>query len=264
MIKYSILLLSAMLLSSGTIGEKKVKPTVWLIGDSTVKNGSGKGAGGLWGWGDYLFLQFDTTKISVRNYALGGRSSRTFISEGLWDNVMAKVKRGDYVIIQFGHNDAGAINDSSRARGTIKGTGDETEEIDNIITKKHEKVHSFGWYIRKYIDDSKAKGAVPIVCSLIPRNIWEKGKVVRSSGDYAKWAEESAVMEKAFYVNLNEIIAARYEKMGEDAVKTKLFLTDHTHTTEAGAIINAASVAEGIKSLKGCKLKKYLMKKLPE
>ena len=46
MIKYSILLLSAMLLSSGTIGEKKVKPTVWLIGDSTVKNGSGKGAGG--------------------------------------------------------------------------------------------------------------------------------------------------------------------------------------------------------------------------
>jgi hypothetical protein len=56
MIKYSILLLSAMLLSSGTIGEKKVKPTVWLIGDSPVKNGSGKGAGGLWGWGDYLYL----------------------------------------------------------------------------------------------------------------------------------------------------------------------------------------------------------------
>jgi rhamnogalacturonan acetylesterase len=260
MIRYSIMLLSAILLS-GTTGEKKIKPTVWLIGDSTVKNGTGKGSGGLWGWGDYLYKQFDTTKIAIRNCALGGRSSRTFISEGLWDKVLVKVKPGDYVIMQFGHNDSGAINDSSRARGTIKGTGNEVEEIDNFITKKHEIVHSFGWYIRKYIDDSKAKGAVPIVCSLIPRNNWEKGKVVRSSKDYAKWAEESALKEKAFYINLNEIIAVKYEKMGEDDVKTRLFLTDHTHTTEAGAIINSASVAEGIKSLKGCKLKKYLLKK---
>ncbi len=260
MIRYSIMLLSAIFLSTGTTGEKNVKPTVWLIGDSTVKNGTGKGAGGLWGWGDYLYKQFDTTKIAIRNCALGGRSSRTFISGGLWDKVLVKVKPGDYVIMQFGHNDAGAVNDSSRARGTIRGTGNETEEIDNIITKKHEIVHSFGWYIRKYIDDSKVKGALPIVCSLIPRNNWEKGKVVRSSEDYAKWAEESALKEKAFYINLNEIIAAKYEKMGEDAVKTKLFLTDHTHTTEAGAIINAASVAEGIKALKGCRLKKYLVK----
>jgi len=260
MIRYSIMLLSAIFLSTGTTGEKNVKPTVWLIGDSTVKNGTGKGAGGLWGWGDYLYKQFDTTKIAIRNCALGGRSSRTFISGGLWDKVLVKVKPGDYVIMQFGHNDAGAVNDSSRARGTIRGTGNETEEIDNIITKKHEIVHSFGWYIRKYIDDSKVKGALPIVCSLIPRNNWEKGKVVRFSEDYAKWAEESALKEKAFYINLNEIIAAKYEKMGEDAVKTKLFLTDHTHTTEAGAIINAASVAEGIKALKGCRLKKYLVK----
>jgi rhamnogalacturonan acetylesterase len=51
MIRYSIMLLSAIFLSTGTTGEKKLKPTVWLIGDSTVKNGTGKGAGGLWGWG---------------------------------------------------------------------------------------------------------------------------------------------------------------------------------------------------------------------
>lgn len=261
MIRYTFMLLSALLLSTGTAGEKKVKPTIWLIGDSTVKNGTGKGAGGLWGWGDYLYKQFDTTKISIRNCALGGRSSRTFISEGLWDKVLARVKTGDWVIMQFGHNDSGPVNDSSRARGTIKGTGNETEEIDNIITRKHEIVHSFGWYIRKYINDSKAKGAVPIVCSPIPRNIWEKGKVVRASEDYAKWAEESAFREKAFYINLNEIISAKYEKLGQDAVKNKLFLTDHTHTTEAGAIINAESVAEGIRSLKGCRLKKYLEKK---
>ena len=258
MVRYSILIISAIFLSSRIIDEKKLKPTVWLIGDSTVKNGNGKGEGGLWGWGDYLCQQFDTTKIAIRNYALGGRSSRTFITGGLWEAVLAKMKSGDYLIIQFGHNDSSTVNDSTRARGTLKGTGNDTEEIDNLLTKKHEIVHSFGWYIRKYITESKTKGVTPIVCSLIPRNNWENGKVIRSSGDYAKWAEESAVKEKAFYINLNEIISARYDSMGEDAVKTKFFLTDHTHTNEAGAILNAASVAEGIRSLKNCNLKKIL------
>ena len=239
-------------------GEKRIKPTIFLIGDSTVKNGSGKGDGGQWGWGDYLYQQFDTSKISVRNYALGGRSSRTFISEGLWDRVLEMVRPGDYVIMQFGHNDAGPVNDNFRARGTIKGTGEETEEIDNILTKKHEIVHTYGWYIRKYITDIKKKGAIPIVCSLIPRNHWENGKVIRSSEDYAKWAEEASSSEKACYINLNEIAARKYEVLGENEVKTKLFVTDNTHTTKEGAIINAAAVAEGIEMLKGCKLKKYL------
>ena len=261
MLRYSILFWSALLLTSGTPGERGTKPTVWLIGDSTVKNGSGKGSGGSWGWGDYMYKQFDTTKISIKNYGRGGRSSRTFISEGLWDKVLAKVKHGDYIIIQFGHNDGGPVNDSSRARGTIRGTGNETQEIENSITKKHEIVHSYGWYLRKYITDSKTKGATPIVCSIIPRNIWEKEKVVRSYGDYAKWAEESALIEKTFYINLNRIIASKYETIGEEVVKNKFFLTDHTHTTEAGAILNAVSVAEGIKSLKHCKLKKYLSNK---
>ena len=113
--------------------------------------------------------------------------------------------------------------------------------------------------MRKYITDTKAKGAIPVVCSLIPRNIWENGMVIRSSEDYAKWAMESSLNEKAFYIDLNEIIAEKYESLGEEEVKTKFFITDHTHTTEAGAILNAVAVAEGIKSLKGCKLKKYLM-----
>jgi rhamnogalacturonan acetylesterase len=248
-----------MLMTPGTLGEKKDKGVIFLIGDSTVKNGSGKGDGGLWGWGNYLYSQFDTTKISIRNRALGGRSSRTFISEGLWDKVLANLKSGDYVIIQFGHNDSGPVNDTLRARGTIKGTGEETEVIDNMITKKHEIVHSYGWYIRKYITDVKAKGAIPIVCSPIPRNIWEKGKVVRASGDYGKWARESAMKEDAFFIDLNEIIALKYENMGEEKVKTEIFITDHTHTTKAGAIINAGAVAEGIKSLRSCKLKKHLL-----
>jgi rhamnogalacturonan acetylesterase len=263
MIRYSIMFITLLFLSAGNVTEKKPKPTIYLIGDSTVKNGSGKGDGGLWGWGSYLHQQFDTSKISIRNFALGGRSSRTFISEGLWEKVLAKLKPGDYVFIQFGHNDSSPVNDSSRARGTIKGTGEETIEIDNILTKKHEIVHTYGWYIRKYISDTKDKGAISVVCSLVPRNIWENGKVTRASEDYGKWAKESAESGKAFYIDLNETVAGKYEILGEEYVKTKLFITDHTHTTKAGAIINAEAVVEGIRELKGCKLKKYLSPPTP-
>jgi rhamnogalacturonan acetylesterase len=253
------MLAALFVLAQGFSPEKKPKPIIYLIGDSTVKNGSGKGEGGLWGWGTYLHTQFDTSKISIRNYALGGRSSRTFISEGLWDKVATMLKPGDYVFIQFGHNDSSPVNDNSRARGTLRGTGEETEEIDNILSKKHEIVHTYGWYIRKYITDAKSKGAIPVVCSLVPRNIRENGRIVRASEDYGKWARETAQAGEAHFIDLNEIIAARYDILGEDEVTTKLFMTDHTHTNEAGALINAKAVAEGIRQLKGCKLKRYLL-----
>jgi rhamnogalacturonan acetylesterase len=258
MTRNSLIIIAMLFLSAGFAGEKLEKPTIFIIGDSTVKNGTGKGADGLWGWGDFMYEQLDTTKISIRNYALGGRSSRTFISEGLWDRVLAKVKQGDFVIMQFGHNDGGAVNDSSRARGTIRGIGEETQEIDNIITKKHEVVHSFGWYMRKYVTDTRAKGATPVVCSLIPRNVWVDGKVVRAKENYGKWAADAAKNAGAFFVDLNEIIAVNYEAIGQQEVTSKFFLKEHTHTTEAGAKLNAAAVAEGIRKLNGCGLQKYL------
>lgn len=259
MIRYSFIVISMIFLSAGIIGEKNEKPTLYIIGDSTVKNGKGDGGGGLWGWGDFMFEQLDTTKVSIRNFALGGRSSRTFITEGLWEAVLSKIKPGDYVIMQFGHNDGGAINDNSRARGTIRGIGEETQEIDNILTKKHEVVHSFGWYMRKFVADSKTKGAIPIVCSLIPRNDWKDGKVIRSSESYGKWASDAARTGGAFFIDLNEIIAAHYEAIGQSEVTSKYFLTEHTHTTKAGAQLNALSVAEGIKNLKECGLNAYLL-----
>src|SRR5665647_27352 len=106
----------------------KEKLVVYTIGDSTVKNGRGDGSGGLWGWGDPFALFFDTTKVKVENHALGGTSSRTFQTKGLWEAVRTKLKKGDYVLMQFGHNDGSALNDSSRARGTLKGVGEEREE----------------------------------------------------------------------------------------------------------------------------------------
>ena len=254
--KYIVLFVLLGIATAFTIQNQR--PVIYLVGDSTVKNGGGRGEGGLWGWGDFLYTQFDTTKIRIENHARGGRSSRTYQTEGLWDNVLAKVKPGDYIIMQFGHNDGGAINDTLRARGSIRCIGEETEEIDNLITHKHEIVHSYGWYMRKYIRDARAKGATPIVCSLVARNVWKDGKVVRSIDSYATWAADVAKAEGAYYIDLNDLVASRYEQLGPDEVKSKLFLEDHTHTTEAGAKINAALVAEGIRAQRKLALRTFL------
>ncbi|HEX8142414.1 MAG TPA: rhamnogalacturonan acetylesterase [Pyrinomonadaceae bacterium] len=234
-------------------------PTLFLIGDSTVRNGQGDGAGGQWGWGEPLVAYFDTTKINVVNRAVGGLSSRTYLTGGHWDKVLAMLKPGDYVIMQFGHNDGGPTNDTARARGSIRGTGEETEEIDNLLTKKHEVVHSYGWYLRKFIADTKAKGATPILCSLVPRKTWKDGKIVRSQ-DYAVWAAEVARSERVAFIDLNEIIAAQYDSMGQERVDA-LFADPHTHTSLAGAELNAASVVAGLKALRKNPLAPYFSAK---
>jgi lysophospholipase L1-like esterase len=236
------------------------KPTIFIIGDSTVKNGRGDGSGGLWGWGDPLVQYFDTTRINIENHALGGTSSRTFRSKGLWDAVLRKLQPGDYLLIQFGHNDNGPINDDFRARGTIKGFSDATEEIDNMLTGVHEVVHTYGWYIRQYIAEAKSKGVTPVVMSPIPRNDWENGKVPRNNTTYGYWAKEVATLEEVQFINLNEKMAAAMEVMGEDSVTGNYFFKrDHTHTSAKGAILSASMVVEGLQEADECNLKEYLL-----
>jgi rhamnogalacturonan acetylesterase len=235
-------------------------PTLFAVGDSTVRTGSkGDGANGQWGWGAPIADFFDRTRINVENRAWGGTSSRTFRTLGFWDKVLADLKPGDCVIMQFGHNDSSPVNDRRRARGTIKNAGDETEEIDNLLTGKHEVVHSYGWYLRQFIRDARAKGATSIVCSPIPRNRWQDGNVGRSSGDYGQWAAEAARAEGAYFIDLNEIIADRYEAMGEEEVTALYFGPgERTHTNAAGALRNATCVVEGLKMLAECPLTAYL------
>jgi rhamnogalacturonan acetylesterase len=236
--------------------EQDKKPTFFIIGDSTVKNGQGTGSGSLWGWGDFIAPYFDTSKITIENHARGGTSSRTFQTQGLWDKVLSKMKAGDYLILQFGHNDGSALDDTARARGTIKGIGEESKEIYNPIRKVQEVVHTYGWYLRKYINDAKAKGATVIVCSPIPRNDWKDGKVMRSKDSYALWASQVAKAEGVAFIDLNELVAQRYEAMGTAAVKP-FFPGDHTHTNMDGARFNASIVVEQLKEIKPGKLNRY-------
>ncbi len=236
-------------------------PSLFIIGDSTVRNGSGTGAGGQWGWGDFLAPYFQTNQINVVNDALGGTSSRTFYRDR-WPGVLRMMKPGDFVIMQFGHNDSSPVNEAvadshARARGTIKGVGDETQEVDNILTKKHEVVHSFGWYEKQIIVEARAKNATPMVCSLIPHNNWKNGRAVRNNKDYAGWAGEVARSENAPFLDINEIIARRYDALGRENVKPLFIVGAGPHTSLAGAETNAACVIAALKGLKENPLAKF-------
>lgn len=256
--KRALILLSVLLiLFSSFIIFKKQKPVFYIIGDSTVKNGDGTGKNNQMGWGTVIDPYFDTTKISIRNHAIGGRSSRTFITEGRWNIILETLKKGDYVIMQFGHNDAGPLDDTARARGTIRGIGEDTAEIYNPIRKIKEVVHTYGWYMRKYVKETKTKGAIPIICSPIPRNDWKEGKVSRSTESHSKWAELVAKEEGAYFINLNDLIAIKYEEMGADKVKP-FFPADHTHTNNDGAKLNAEIVATELKRINPARIKKYI------
>ena len=223
-------------------------PSLFIIGDSTVRNGQGIGTGGQWGWGDFLAPFFDTNRLNVVNRALGGTSSRTFYRDQ-WPSVLALLKPGDFVIMQFGHNDSSPINDKSRARGTIPGVGDETQAITNRLTKQYEVVHTFGWYEEKMISEARAKGANPLVCSLIPRNEWTDGHVRRNNNDYAGWAAQVAKSENVPFLDINDIIADEYDAMGQKKVKPLFIAGAGPHTSKAGAETNATCVVAAIKGL---------------
>ncbi len=224
-------------------------PTLYLVGNSTVRNGRGDGAGGQWGWGDFIAPYFDTTKINVVNRAVGGLSARTFISQGYWNRVLTLLKAGDFVMVEFGHNDASPVNDTSRARGVLPGIGTDSVIIDNLLTKqKGEIVYSFGGYMRKFVNEARTRGAIPIINSLTPRKFWKDGKIVRNRNSFADWAEQTARADHVPFVNLTEIASLKMDTMPPSKVDS-LFGDANLHSNAVGADLNARSIVEGLRSL---------------
>lgn len=244
------------------VDRSKGRPVVFFTGDSTVKNAD-KEEDGMWGWASQAATVFDTTKVELVNAARAGRSTRSFIREGLWDKVYNSLQPGDFVTIQFGHNDICPITDA-KARGVIPSTQD-TLHVYHLDDGSYEVVYSFGWYLRKMIDDCREKGAMPILVSLTPRNEWPGGKVERRDDSYGKWYREVVEQTGVDFIDMHNISAdfldrkfalrrlpADREKAREAvaAVKEragKYFKKDHTHASLLGARMNAESFAKGLR-----------------
>ena len=250
------------------------KPRVFFTGDSTVKNAD-KDDDGMWGWASQASIVFDESKITLINAARAGRSTRTFIKEGLWDRVYNSLRPGDFVTIQFGHNDICPITDA-KARGVIASAKD-TLHVYHMDNGTYEVVYSFGWYLKKMIDDCREKGATPILVSLTPRNEWPNGKIERRDDSYGKWYREVVEETGVEFIDLHNISADFLDKkfakkkLSKDKEKAKAqvaqikekaglyFKKDHTHASKLGAQMNAQSFAKGLKANKS-PLASYLKK----
>lgn len=235
-------------------GREQGKPMVFITGDSTVKN-KDKDVDGMWGWGSQAGIIFDPAKITWENVAMAGRSTRSYIREGRWEKVYNALQPGDFVLIQFGHNDICPINDQ-KERGVIPGTADTCHVYKMEKDGRYELVYSFGWYLKKMIDDTREKGATPILLSLTPRNEWPGGKCERRNDSYGKWYREVVEQTGVAFVDVHNISADFLDKKfaSKDAAKSKAkasvyFNNDHTHTSLIGAQMNARSVARGLRDV---------------
>jgi len=248
---------------------KKGLPMVFLCGDSTGKN-EDKNPDGMWGWGSQGYTVFDSLKCVFQNQAKAGRSTRTYLDEERWEEVYNSLQPGDYVFIQFGHNDIGGI-DKDKERGVIACAQDTSHVYHLKSNGKNKVVYSFGWYIKKMITDAKEKGAHPIVLSFTPRNEWHEGKgemkgsfypveekkgrfyIERRNDSYIpQWDKQVAEEMGVEFVDVHNITAdfldKKCGKKGKEAAMI-YFNHDHTHTSLLGAQTNAQSVAKGLRQI---------------
>jgi lysophospholipase L1-like esterase len=217
---------------------------------------------------------FDSSKINAVNAARGGRSSRTFITDGSFQNVLNQVKPGDIVLIQFGHNDVFPINDNV-ARGTLHGLGEETVEIDNVATGKHEVVHTFGWYMRRMVTDIRTKGATPILLTLTVRDRFNPDGTIERLPDPKvdladtnrftappMWSVWTADVAKSQFVPLLDVhnkIADRDDQQGRAVAETYYNTPrDPTHRNAKGAAADAEDTLSCLRTLEGSSFDEYL------
>jgi lysophospholipase L1-like esterase len=237
--KYSLLLslLAVIVLSAFTLaGKKKIR--VYLIGDSTMSIKEVK-AYPETGWGMPFAYFFDSTVV-VDNRAKNGRSTKTFISENLWQPVADNLQEGDYVFIEFGHND------------------ESKEKTDRYTTPEEYKQN-----LERFIAETRAKKAIPVLLTPVSRrNFDSTGKIKETHVIYSALAEEVANKTKVAFIDMDKKTRELYQKLGPEYSKL-LFLqlepgehpnypegkTDNTHFNELGARKVAQLVLAGVKEL---------------
>lgn len=214
--------------------QQKKKITVWLIGDSTMSIKDTR-AYPETGWGMPFVYFFDST-VKIDNRARNGRSTKSFRAEKLWQPVLDNLQEGDYVFIQFGHND------QNKQKPELYALPDEYRQ--NLI---------------QYILEVKAKRAIPVLITPVSRRRFKDGQQVETHVGYSPEVKEVADETDAFYIDLDTKSRQLYQQMGEETSKL-LFLhlkpgehpnypdgkEDNTHFSELGARLVAQLVLKEI------------------
>jgi lysophospholipase L1-like esterase len=216
-------------------GKKKI--TIWMCGDSTMSIKEKK-AYPETGWG-MPFVYFWDSTVTIENLAKNGRSTSSFRNEGLWQIVLDKATEGDYVFIQFGHN-------------------------DEVSTKKTYTTETeFKKNLKQYVAEVRGKKAIPILLTPMARRKFDaNGKIEGTHDVYSQIVRDVAKEEKVFLFDMDKITQQLYQQFGVENSKL-LFMQlkpsehpnypdgrdDNTHFNELGARLNAQLVLSEIRSL---------------
>src|ERR1700722_6967731 len=198
--------------------------SIFIIGDSTAayhNDRMNEGYAEAQGWGVFFYAFFDPDKVNVVNLSRGGRSTRTYLTEGLWDKAVAQFKPGDVVLLQLGQNDIFALND-------------------------------------QIARDTKATGAQPIVMSLTTRNVWKDGHVEVGVNNYRETSWKIAQQEHVDFVDVSALVAEQYEKLGPEKTFVMFHTKEPVHLDIPGAFLNARVTVSGLKGLPDAPVSRYL------
>ena len=188
--------------------QEQKKITIFTIGDSTCANKTLEKGALERGWGQMLPSYLDSRYVVVDNHALNGRSSKSFRDEGHWQPVYDKIKKGDYVFIQFGHNDQKPKED----RHTDPGT-------------------TYNENLRRYINETREKGGIPVLLtSMVRRKFDENGKLIETHGDYLQAVRDVAAEMNVVLIDHNISSKQLVESMGpEDSKKLYMWVEKDTN-----------------------------------
>ncbi|KAF9889327.1 hypothetical protein FE257_007437 [Aspergillus nanangensis] len=213
--------------------------TIYLAGDSTMaRNGGGDGSTD--GWGQYVQ---DSVTETVSNNAIGGRSARSYTREGRFQEIADALQEGDYVVIEFGHNDGGSLSSSDNGRTDCGGTGDET--CETVYDGVAETVLTFPKYLENASQMFLDKGAHVLISSQTPNNPWESGTFSYGASRFVEYAQLAAEVAGVDYVDHGAYVASIFESLGLDTV-TSYFPNDHTHTSPEGAQVVAEAFLKAV------------------
>jgi len=221
--------------------------TIFIAGDSTAANKTPEVYPES-SWGEAIG-QFFNEKVRISNHAMNGRSSKSFVDEGRLQAILDQIKEGDYLFIQFAHND--------------EKEQDPTRYTDPRTTYKQ--------YLRMYIDGARAKRAIPVLLTPVNRRFFENGKIINTHREYYRAMKELAEEMSVPLIEVCEKRRVLFERTGEEKTK-EIFLwvkpgeypnypngkQDNTHFSTKGAVEIAKLVVDGIKNDIDSPLKEYL------
>ncbi len=210
-------------------------PTIYLLGDSTVADQPREPYNS---WGQML-TRFFGPGVAIANHAESGESLRSSLAAKRLDKVMSTIRPGDYLFIQYGHND-------EKEKG---------EGVGAFTTYKSD--------LKSFVAQARARKAIPVLITPVQRRTFDKDqKITNSHGDYPEAVRQVAKEEKVPLIDLNVMSKALYEAWGDEPSKRAFAPNDNTHHNNYGSYELAKCIVEGIRANK-LGIAKYLIKNLP-